>query len=192
LIAELKLAEWRYSMHGQSLVYLLPNHLEFGNWATFLEWREQQGNRASDKIEMCRLTRHYPAEAIKVMRSLSIILSPLASKILPEQALESNRRSTELKQILDEHSNRNITADLASGGKVGGTTQPTPKTDTTLIYLSEAAEFYNIPKSTLSKAAAKSPGEQGYLWSGRKGRRVFLRKNDCQKLAQSRTKLRNI
>jgi len=70
--------------------------------------------------------------------------------------------------------------------------QATPETDTTLIYLSQAAEFYNIPKSTISKAAAKSPGEQGYLWSGRKGRRVFLRKNDCQKLAQSRTKLRNV
>ncbi len=80
----------------------------------------------------------------------------------------------------------------ASGGKAGDTTQATPETDTKLIYQSDAAEFYNIPKSTLSKAANKKSGEQGYLWSGHKGRRVFLRKCDCQKLSQSRTKLRNI
>ncbi len=90
LIAGLKLSELQYFMNGQSLVYLLPDHLESGNYATFLKWREQQINLAnvsdeSVRIEMCRLTRHYPAEAIKVIRELSVTLSPLV-KILSEQA----------------------------------------------------------------------------------------------------------
>jgi len=70
--------------------------------------------------------------------------------------------------------------------------QQTPETDTKFIYQTDAATFYNIPKSTLSKAANKKPGEPGYLWSSHKGKRVFLRKSDCQRLAQSRTKLRNV
>jgi hypothetical protein len=106
LIAELLIAEDEYSNHGQSLVYLLPDFLESGNWATFLRWREQQWNYVkprdlSKKIEMCRLTRHYPAEAIKVMLKLYNELSPFL-KILPEQAVKNNWLKDELKQILDE------------------------------------------------------------------------------------------
>lgn len=78
----------------------------------------------------------------------------------------------------------------ASGGKTPKLSQETPKTDPKLIYQAAAAEFYNIPKSTLSKAANKRPGEVGYLWSGRNGKRVFYRKSDCEKLARSRAKLR--
>lgn len=76
--------------------------------------------------------------------------------------------------------------------KMRETIQVTPKTDSTLIYQADAETFYNIPKSTLSKASNKKPGEPGYLWSGRKGKRVFYRKSDCNKLAKSRTKLRNV
>jgi hypothetical protein len=68
---------------------------------------------------------------------------------------------------------------------------PIPETDTTLIYLCQAAEMYNIPKSTLSKAKDKQPGEPGYLWSGHKGRRVFFRKADMLKLSRSREKLKS-
>jgi len=118
LIAELQLAELRYFMDDRSIVYLLPDNLEYGNWATFLQWREQQINRAklSDVIEMRHLTRHYPAEAIKVMRLLHDKLSPLAKKILPERMLETNRCSAELKEILNEHLNK-LTAIKHNGGK---------------------------------------------------------------------------
>ncbi len=68
-------------------------------------------------------------------------------------------------------------------------TKPTPKTDPTLIYQSVAADLYDIPKSTLSKAGRKQPGEFGYLWSGKDGRRTFYRKADLEKLSQSRKKL---
>jgi len=62
----------------------------------------------------------------------------------------------------------------------------TPKTNAQLIYQSDAAEFYNIPKGTLSKAAKKQPAEFGYLWSGQAGKRVFYQKADCLKLSRSR------
>ncbi|MFA5424412.1 MAG: hypothetical protein WC374_11210 [Phycisphaerae bacterium] len=68
-------------------------------------------------------------------------------------------------------------------------TKTTPETDAKLIYQAEASQLYNIPKSTLSKAAKKSPGEVGYLWSGHKGKRIFYRKKDVEKLARSRAKL---
>jgi hypothetical protein len=74
-------------------------------------------------------------------------------------------------------------------GKAGSAIQATPETDPGLIYLSAAAELYNIPKSTLSKAARRKPGELGYLWSVPKGRRVILRRTDCVRLGRSRTKL---
>ena len=80
-------------------------------------------------------------------------------------------------------------AELAST-KQNGEPNATPKTDPTLIYQAAAADFYNIPKSTLSKASNKKPGEIGYLWSGRDGKRVFYRKSDCEKLARSRNTLR--
>ncbi|MCJ7770884.1 hypothetical protein MUP37_04830 [Candidatus Bathyarchaeota archaeon] len=104
LIAELNLAEYGYSLDGQSLVYLLPNHLESGNWATFLQWRERQVNNAkfSDAIEMRHLTRHYPAEAIKVMHTLHDKLSPLV-RILLERAAANNQLKAELKQTLDTY-----------------------------------------------------------------------------------------
>lgn len=68
--------------------------------------------------------------------------------------------------------------------------KPTPKTDTSLIYQADAAEFYNIPKSVLSKAAHKRPGQPGYLWSGTEGRRRFYRKADLERMSRSRERLR--
>lgn len=79
-----------------------------------LRWREQQGNLAklkgfSTEIEMCRLTRHYPAEAIKAMLSLQKKLSPLALKILPERFKSERELLQRLKDAL-----KRIQPDLAS------------------------------------------------------------------------------
>lgn len=65
----------------------------------------------------------------------------------------------------------------------------TPKTDRNLVYQSEAATEYNIPASTLSYAAHKSPGEQNYLWSDTEGRRRFYRRQDLKRLSRSRASL---
>jgi len=123
LIAEIQFDEMRYVMHGSSLVYLLPDNLEFGNWATFLRWREQQGNYAklqgfSTEIEMSRLTRHYPAEAIKVMREMHGKLSPLVLKILPEQALVKNQSNSYIKQLIENLNNKPMKKENG-GGETG-------------------------------------------------------------------------
>ena len=60
----------------------------------------------------------------------------------------------------------------------------------TQIGLVEASEIYNIPKSVLSKAAAKNPGTRGYLPSIRKGRRVFFYREDIQNLSRSREQMK--
>jgi len=78
----------------------------------------------------------------------------------------------------------------ATGGTVVLSVVKTPETDQSLIYQANAETFYDIPKSTLSKASKKKPGEVGYLWSGHKGRRVFYRKEDCERLSRSRKRLR--
>ena len=44
-------------------------------------------------------------------------------------------------------------------GNPGGALVGSPKDNPKLIYLADAAEFYNIAKSNLSKAARKSPGQ---------------------------------
>lgn len=107
LVAAVQLAEMQYVMDGQSFVYLLPNDLEFGNWATFSKWREQQINLAnfsenslSVRIEMCHITRHYPADVIKAMHALGGLLSPLV-KILSEKAkadLANKQEATDNKK----------------------------------------------------------------------------------------------
>jgi hypothetical protein len=91
-------------------------------------------------------------------------------------------------QILDK-SNRSKT-NLAST-KQNSNSDATPKTDSSLIYQANASDFYNIPKSVLSKAAQKQPGEPGYLWSGHDGKRVFYKKADVEKINRSRTKLKS-
>jgi len=74
-----------------------------------------------------------------------------------------------------------------------GEPDATPETDASLIYQADGADFYNIPKSVLCKAAKKKPSEPGYLWSGRgyKGKkmRVWHRKKDLEKIARSRKAL---
>jgi hypothetical protein len=61
----------------------------------------------------------------------------------------------------------------------------------TQIGLVEASEFYGIPKSVLSKAAAKNPGARGYLPSIRKGRRVFFDREDIQNFSRSRKQMKH-
>jgi hypothetical protein len=75
--------------------------------------------------------------------------------------------------------------------KQNANSDATPKTDASLIYQADASTFYNIPKSVLSKAAQKQPGESGYLWSGHDGKRVFYKKSDIEKINRSRTKLKS-
>lgn len=88
LVAELKLAELRYTFHCNGRVYLFPPDPEYGNWATFLDWRQREIEAAghkdfSETIEMNRLTCNYPAEAIKVMNKIIETLTPVA-RILVE------------------------------------------------------------------------------------------------------------
>ena len=61
-----------------------------------------------------------------------------------------------------------------------------PKDDPELISLAAAADFYNIPKGTLSKRAQKSPGDLGYLRSVQHGRFRYFWKKDLEKIARSR------
>jgi hypothetical protein len=79
------------------------------------------------------------------------------------------------------------------GAAGGDLPRATPQTDPSLTYQADAATFYNIPKSVLSKAAKKTPGEPGYLWSGCSGKgkkkRVWYRKEDLVKIARSRKAL---
>ena len=96
--------------------------------------------------------------------------------------------SDEGHACLAEHRLRNRTPH-DSKGTVTQNDQVSPKTDPSLIYQCAAADLYNIPKSTLSKAADKSPGEFGYLWSGTEGSRRFYKKADLVKLSRSRQKL---
>ena len=58
------------------------------------------------------------------------------------------------------------------------------------IGLVEASEFYDIPKSVLSKAAAKNPGKRGYLPSIRKGRRVLFDREDIRNFSRSRKQIK--
>ena len=103
LVAELDLAE-SDNWHSNSLVYFLPDDIEYGNWATVIEWRERQIRQAehnglSDAIEMNRLTCHYPAEAIKVIDKIFRKLCPLV-KILSEKVQQSKREKIEQNQML--------------------------------------------------------------------------------------------
>jgi hypothetical protein len=77
-----------------------------------------------------------------------------------------------------------------AAGAVAKQDKRTPETDQKLIYQADAAEFYNIPKSTLSKAAKKKPSEPGYLWSDAKGKRRWYRKSDLDKISRSRRRLK--
>jgi hypothetical protein len=82
--------------------------------------------------------------------------------------------------------------EAAAGGDLP---KATPQTHPNLIYQADGAEFYNIPKSVLCKAAKKKPGEPGYLWSGRgrigkgKKERVWHRRKDLETIARSRKAL---
>jgi len=182
LVAELQLAETRYTWNSGGFIYLLPPDPEHGNWATYLQWRYLKVNLSLPQIsqpqnEMMRLTNSFPAEAIKVSHNIYDQLNPLA-KIVSEQLsfdIQLSSIQTPIDNMGDETNS-----------------QATPETDSTLIYQADAATFYNIPKSILSKAANKKSGEPGYLWSNTKGSRRFYRKKDIEKISRSRQKLKNI
>jgi hypothetical protein len=65
-----------------------------------------------------------------------------------------------------------------------------PEDDPRLIRLRAAADAYNISASSLSKAAAKSPGEPRYLRSVKHGRARYFYKEDLVKVARSRARNR--
>jgi hypothetical protein len=113
------------------------------------------------------------------------------------------QKKSEAQQRAQQVSDDKEAADSppADGGRASqpaeaGPQRSTPETDNRLIYQAEAADFYNIPASTLSKHAHKQPGEVGYLWSGttdglgEKRPRRFYRKSDLAKLARSRLRRR--
>jgi hypothetical protein len=75
-----------------------------------------------------------------------------------------------------------------AGGYAGPAASP--EEDTGLIRLRAAADFYNIPASYLSKAAAKRPSEPGFLRSLQCGRARYFYREDLVKVARSRAQLR--
>lgn len=104
-----------------------------------------------------------------------------------------NEEPTPPKEFVTPEAEQSASQKPARAGQ--GNNEPaekTPKTDSNLIYQSDASEFYNIPKSTLSKDGRKTPGEPGYLWSGIDGRRRFYRKADLEKISRSRQKLKDV
>lgn len=143
-VAQLDLAELRYTMHSNSLVYFLPNDVEYGNWASFLEWQERKIENAklqglSEAIEMNRLTCHYPAEAIKVINKISRELCPLV-KILLEKAEQSKREKIEQSQILARYLQK------AAGTKVSIATRLKHLAETSLKSPKriKPQEFHNV------------------------------------------------
>ncbi len=106
LVAELELAEKRYTCYCNGFLYLLPPDLEYQNYDSFLQWRNDQLDWASVergsqmKIEMFVFTNTYPAEAIKVMGKLFDKLAPLVTTILPEQLAEKERLKVELSETV--------------------------------------------------------------------------------------------
>ncbi len=65
-----------------------------------------------------------------------------------------------------------------------------PETDHNMIQLQQASVQFNIPKSSLSKAAKKDKGESGYLASRKVGSARYFWKDDLQKFARSRAAFR--
>jgi len=154
------------------------------------------------------------ADAFKVQQAYDQALAPYLNRELgplSDEALYVNelicRRDKDIRKVYRRHGFRFAKQEpseqsqegtgtpasdskQAGGGAAGQS--DTPETNPNLIYQSDAAEFYNIPKSTLCKAAQKSPGTPGYLWSDTKGSRRFYRKSDLQNLARSRQKLRGV
>jgi hypothetical protein len=153
LVAELKFAQFQYSMQGQSLVYLLPDNLMSGNWATFLQWREQQRNLASDestRIELCRLTRHYPAEAIKVMLNFGnkiaslvevLIKKAKADKQITYTILENVKMYLKLSADLTSEQNKDAGTDAKQKGKAKSRVKPLPEEAIQAYQLRNSIEF---------------------------------------------------
>ena len=121
-------------------------------------------------------------------------------RVLPDAAQGNDVSESTLRLCKDEWQHiKNVAREQASSlagfikqieGETGRGDKPTPETDPSLMYQANAEDFYNLPKSTLSKAAQKKPGELGYLWSETEGRRRFYRKSDLEKLSRSRKRLR--
>ncbi len=65
-----------------------------------------------------------------------------------------------------------------------------PTRDPSLITLVDGSGFYDIPQSTLCKYAKKKPGEANYLWSLRHRGNRYFKKEDIERLRQSREKLK--
>lgn len=61
-----------------------------------------------------------------------------------------------------------------------------PESDPNMIGLAQASFEYNIPRSLLSKGAAKSHGASGFLRSVKKGHKRYFWKKDLIPLARSR------
>jgi hypothetical protein len=71
-----------------------------------------------------------------------------------------------------------------SGGKARSSPKLRPQDDPAMIRLAEAAQFYDIPKSSLSKAARVPSGANGHLRCKRVGRSVYFWREDIIRLSK--------
>jgi hypothetical protein len=76
------------------------------------------------------------------------------------------------------------------GGKAPSSPELRPQDDPAMIGLTQAAEFYDLSKSSLSKAAKAPNGEYGHLRCKRVGRRVYFWKEDIIKWSKRLKALR--
>ncbi|MBI3271462.1 MAG: hypothetical protein HYZ53_20900 [Planctomycetes bacterium] len=128
----------------------------------------------------------------------------LAKRILegaiPREAWKVSCR--ECPQVIDVfpegrfHDRGSVAPNASQSPPLGGNNSVVdPESDPSLIRLGDAAEKYNIPKSTLTKNAKRPPGHPGYVWSRTVGRKRYFRRADLEYLNRARphrSKLRRL
>ncbi|HUU19747.1 MAG TPA: hypothetical protein VMW72_21530 [Sedimentisphaerales bacterium] len=106
LLVELKSVKFYYEFNRPDYLYLMPPTFARKNYLLFLNWQERQIKNAglfegnfSDKIEMRRLTCHYPAVAVKTMfkiyQELEPVVQILAEEPKSKKAPEQEKPTTE-------------------------------------------------------------------------------------------------
>ena len=85
---------------------------------------------------------------------------------------------------LDDELEPDSTPRQVLGGKAPSSPDPQPQDDPAMIGLAQAAEFYDLSKSSLSKAAKAPNGEYGHLRCKRVRRRVYFWREDIIKLSK--------
>ena len=91
---------------------------------------------------------------------------------------------------LEEELAPDPTSRQMSGGKAPSSPELRPQDDPAMIGLAEAAEFYGLSKSLLSKTAKAPFGAYGHLRCKRVGRRVYFWREDIINLSKQHKALR--